>query len=145
MFFLVQIARASAPELTVVVPYYNEERYIRDAQASLDAQTEQGFDAVFLDDGSTDRSREYVSEFVKRRSSLSTSTRSTNVISGERRNLLFQRREAVRHVRTRYLTFLDADDALDPHFVARVLDALHANPKANVLHVGEERRVFASA
>ena len=50
----------------------------------------------------------------------------------------------MKHTRTRFLTFLDADDVMNARFVERALIFLHTHPDVNVLHIREERRVFNS-
>ena len=67
LFCLVETVCATVPELTVVVPYHNEEKFMRDAMSSLEKQTEQNFDVLFLDDFSTDRSSSYAAAFIRSR------------------------------------------------------------------------------
>ncbi|MBR1694908.1 MAG: glycosyltransferase family 2 protein, partial [Selenomonas sp.] len=46
------------PIVSVIVPVYNGEKYIRDCLQSLLAQTLQNFEVIVVDDASTDRSGE---------------------------------------------------------------------------------------
>jgi glycosyltransferase involved in cell wall biosynthesis len=55
----------SEPWLSVVMPTYNGERYLRETFASLVAQDERGFECIVIDGGSTDRTRAIIDEFAR--------------------------------------------------------------------------------
>ena len=46
------------PRVSVCIPVYNLESYIAETLDSLKAQTYKDFEAIIVDDGSTDRSEE---------------------------------------------------------------------------------------
>ncbi len=50
------------PEVTVIIPNYNGLTYLKTCLASLDRQTRKDFDILIVDNGSTDGSREWVTE-----------------------------------------------------------------------------------
>lgn len=54
------------PRLTVVIPIYNVEEYLRECLASVAAQTLRELDVVMVDDGSTDSGPELAREFAAR-------------------------------------------------------------------------------
>lgn len=56
----------SSPRVTVLVPVYNVERYLRQCLESLCAQTLHEMEVILLDDGSTDSSAAICDEFVNR-------------------------------------------------------------------------------
>jgi glycosyltransferase involved in cell wall biosynthesis len=53
------------PWLSVVMPTYNGERYLRETFESLVAQDERGFECVVVDGGSTDGTRDIIDEFSR--------------------------------------------------------------------------------
>ena len=53
----------STPRVSVVVPAYNIEKYIADALLSLERQSFKDFEALIVDDGSTDRTPEIIKSF----------------------------------------------------------------------------------
>jgi glycosyltransferase involved in cell wall biosynthesis len=55
----------STPWLSVVMPTFNGERYLRETFASLAAQDERGFECVVVDGGSTDATRDIIDEFAR--------------------------------------------------------------------------------
>jgi glycosyltransferase involved in cell wall biosynthesis len=55
----------TTPWLSVLMPTYNGERYLRETFASLAAQDEHGFECVVIDGGSTDGTRDIIDEFSR--------------------------------------------------------------------------------
>ncbi|NQU32869.1 MAG: glycosyltransferase family 2 protein [Bacteroidetes bacterium] len=55
------------PEVSVVLPAYNAEKYIADAIESIINQTFHDFELIIIDDGSTDNTFEIISSFKDRR------------------------------------------------------------------------------
>jgi hypothetical protein len=53
------------PWLSVLMPTYNGERYLRETFASLVAQDERGFECVVVEGGSTDGTRDIIDEFSR--------------------------------------------------------------------------------
>lgn len=52
------------PQITVLVPVYNVERYLRECLDSIRAQTFVDFEAICINDGSTDASRDIIQEYL---------------------------------------------------------------------------------
>lgn len=53
--------------ISVIMPYYNSEKYISDAIKSILNQTYKNFELILLDDGSKDNSRKIVDSFLDKR------------------------------------------------------------------------------
>ena len=51
------------PKVSVIIPSYNRQDFVREAIASVMAQTYQGFELIVVDDGSEDDTRTVVQEF----------------------------------------------------------------------------------
>lgn len=58
------------PDVSIVIAAKNEEVHVQEAVASILAQKGVNFELVFVDDGSTDRTYEIVSEFTRGNSNL---------------------------------------------------------------------------
>ncbi len=99
------------------MPVYQVERYLRDCLDSLLAQTFGDFEAVLVDDGSTDGSVAVASEFTARDPRLRI-VHQPNAGPGAARNA------GVAQARGTYLAFLDSDDSLPPTAYACMVDAL---------------------
>src|ERR1700752_5362711 len=50
------------PEISVIIPVYNAEKYIREAVESILHQTYTDFEVLLIDDGSTDNSAKVIAE-----------------------------------------------------------------------------------
>ncbi len=53
-------------KLSIIVPSYNEEKHIKECMDSLRKQNYPDFEVIVVDDGSTDRTREILTEFATR-------------------------------------------------------------------------------
>lgn len=52
------------PKVSVVVPIYNQERYLRDCLDSLEAQTLEEIEFILINDGSKDSSIDIMNEYA---------------------------------------------------------------------------------
>ena len=58
------MSSTQTPQITVLVPVYNVERYLRECLDSICAQTFADFEAICINDGSTDASRDIIQEYL---------------------------------------------------------------------------------
>lgn len=109
----------TAPAVSVIMPAYNAAAFIARTLASLQAQTFRDFEAIVVDDGSTDGTAAVVRQAV----------------AGDHRFRLIQqanggvaaaRNRALAEARGRYVANLDADDIWRPSFLQRTVAALEA-------------------
>lgn len=114
---------AHAPAVSFIVPCYNLGRYLDEAIQSILAQTVQDFEILVVDDGSTD---------ADTRRLLADSTRptwpQTRVIRSENRGLPAAKNLGLAHTSGSYVCMLDADDRLDPAFLATSKAVLDDDP-----------------
>lgn len=106
-----------APLLGVVIPAFGVEDYLDDCVRSLLAQTHTRWQAVIVDDGSTDRSGEVAEAWAARDHRIS-------VVHQPNAGLGAARNTGVAQVRGDFLAFLDSDDVLPPTAYADLLGAL---------------------
>ncbi|MDO4183362.1 MAG: glycosyltransferase [Coriobacteriia bacterium] len=121
----VSIARDMSPgvKVSVVVPVHNAHLYLRECLESLLAQTFGGFEALCVDDGSTDESWDILQEYAARDARI-VPLRQENAGVSAARNAGMQRAQGT------YLAFLDADDRYAPTYLERMVsraDALQAD------------------
>jgi CDP-glycerol glycerophosphotransferase len=91
--------------ISVIVPIYNVEAYLRQCLSSLARQSERGFEAILVDDGSTDGSAAIAREFAAQDPRF-------RVVSQPNGGLGSARNTGIRHAHGEYLAFLDSDDEL---------------------------------
>lgn len=108
--------------ISVLLPLYNGERYIREAVESVLAQSHREFELLVLDDGSTDRSLQIVN-------ALAAGDARVRVISRENRGLVATLNELLAQARSDVIARMDADDVCLPNRFERQLAFLEANPQ----------------
>jgi len=94
------------PLISVIVASYNYEEYIGLTLKSILDQTEGDFEVIVVDDGSTDRSCEVVRSFSDQRVRLFVNDRNLGVTRTYNRGASL--------ASGTYITYLDADDWIDP-------------------------------
>ena len=110
---------AAAPLVSVVIPCYDQARYLPDAIESVLAQSYPHLELVVVDDGSPDNTAEVAARYP-----------GVQVVRQENAGLSGARNTGLRHTNGAYLIFLDADDRLLPKAVADGLAAFAAHPEA---------------
>lgn len=93
--------------VTVIIPVYNTEQYVRQAVESILSQTLCDLEVIAVDDGSTDHSLEILNE-------LAASDPRLRVISQPNAGQSAARNHALQLARGEYLYFMDSDDLLLP-------------------------------
>ena len=104
---------SSQPKVSVIVPVYNVEPYIRQCLESLCAQTLREIEIILIDDGSTDRSGAICQEYAARDSRIMV-LRQPNGGQSAARNAGLQ------IARGEYIGFADPDDWCDHQMYARL-------------------------
>ena len=112
----------SSPRFTIVIPAFNAARTIGSSIRSVLQQTEQDFEVVVVDDGSTDDTVECARSFA-------TDPR-VRVISQRNKGPSAARNAAVAAARALYVSMLDADDLWLPEYLEVMGGALDGNPDA---------------
>lgn len=108
---------ASQPLITVIVAVFNVRAHVVEAIASLQAQSFADFEALVVDDGSTDGSGEAA------RVAWADDPR-FQLITQDNRGLSGARNAGLARARGQFLAFLDGDDAYAPEFLASLLAAI---------------------
>jgi glycosyltransferase involved in cell wall biosynthesis len=122
---------ASSPTVSVVIPAYNAEGYVRDAVTSAIRQTYPLQEIVCVDDGSTDGTLKVLRRLEAQHPDH------VHVMTGPNRGASAARNRGIERVTGEYIQFLDADDALLPEKLEQDLDVLAAD-QASVLFGGYE-------
>ena len=102
--------------ISVIVPIYNVESYLPRALDSILSQTYKEWEAILVDDGSTDGSSRIADEYAARDHRFT-------VIHQPNGGLSDARNTGLEHISGEYLVFLDADDFLHPQLMELCLEA----------------------
>lgn len=108
------------PEVSVIIPTYNRQQFIKEAVESVLKQTYGGYEIIVVDDGSTDGTRDILSLYRDKIKYLF----QLNKGPAAARNL------GVQNSRGRFIAFLDSDDIWLPHKLEKQLEILLTNPAA---------------
>jgi glycosyltransferase involved in cell wall biosynthesis len=95
-------------KVSIIIPLYNKAPHVRRALDSIAAQTFADFEAIVVDDGSTDGGAAIVADYLDTRFRL---IRQPNAGPGAARNA------GVAQARGEFFAFLDADDEWLPHYL----------------------------
>jgi len=112
------------PQVAVIIPAYNQSQYLRQAIQSVLDQTFIDWEAVIVDDGSSDDTRNVAHSFTDSR---------LRYIYQENRGLSAARNTGIRSSTAPYLSFLDSDDMFLPEKLALLLDALEQQPELGMV------------
>ena len=95
--------------ISVIVPVYNVEKYLRRCLDSIINQTYEHLQIICVNDGSTDNSLIILEEYAARDSRI-------NIISQENQGLSEARNRGLRCARGEYISFIDSDDWIDGYY-----------------------------
>lgn len=107
------------PQISIIIPAYNAEKYIAETIESAVAQTVEDFEIVIVDDGSTDSTSAIIKTF-------SSCARIRAYAYGKNRGAAHAYNYGILHSTGEYVTFLDADDIFLPRYCETVLAAMIA-------------------
>lgn len=99
-------------KVSVIIPVYNAEKYLRECLDSVCSQSLQNIEIICVDDGSTDNSLTILREYVGKDERLKV-IEQVNSGAGAARNL------GMATARGEYLAFLDSDDLYYPQALAQ--------------------------
>lgn len=108
------------PFVSVIVAAYNVEDYVGECLLSLMEQTFLNFEAVCVDDGSTDGTKDVLAQFER-------ADYRFRVIERENGGLSAARNTGLRHARGTYVSFLDSDDKYAPNALERLVETAKAD------------------
>ena len=122
----------NAVPVSIIIPAYNAAATIADTLNSILAQTCPDWEAIVVDDGSTDATCKVVKGFIERDPRICI-LRQPNGGEAAARNT------GITKARYDWLLFLDADDWISPLHLERMTNELRANPKLDAVHCGYAR------
>ena len=96
--------------ISIIVPIYNVENYLRHCLESIQNQTYQNFECLLINDGSSDNSAEICREYVEKDSRFRYFEKENGGVSSAR-NLGIERSKG------QYITFIDSDDWVDSDYL----------------------------
>ena len=103
-------------DISIILPVYNRENYLRKTLVSIENQTFKNFEVIIVDDGSTDLSFEISKEFCNKNANW-------KLLRIDHQGVSHARIHGINNSKGRYLSFVDSDDYVEPDF----LEVLYKN------------------
>lgn len=102
-------------KISVIVPVYNTEEYLRKCLDSIIMQTFKDYEIIIVDDGSQDNSAQIINEYVKKYSCI-------KAFKKENGGLSSARNYGIEKASGDYLLFVDSDDYIDKDMLKKMYD-----------------------
>ncbi len=103
--------------ISVVVPIYNAEKYIRRCVDSILSQTYRNLEVILVDDGSTDETPELLDDYAGKDDRV-------RVIHKENVGHAHSRNQGLLAATGEFITFMDCDDYMHPDFMEKMYGAI---------------------
>ena len=104
-------------KVSVIVPVYNVEKYLRKCLASLVNQDFEDYEIIIVNDGSPDNSQEIIDEYTKKYKFIRSFTKENGGLSSARNY-------GIDKARGDYIAFVDSDDYVDVAFLKELYEAI---------------------
>lgn len=115
----------ASPLVTVFIPVYNAEKYIRESLESIINQTYENLEILIVDDGSTDRTVNIIQSFNDSRIRL--------LRNAENKGIPYTRNRGLKEANGKYLAIMDADDISYTNRIERQVQFMEENPDVDVV------------
>jgi len=102
-------------KISVIVPVYNVEKYLRQCLDSIVKQTFTDFECICVNDGSTDNSLSILEEYSKKDNRF-------KVVYQENKGLCSARNTGLKYITSQYITFIDSDDFVSSDYLENLLN-----------------------
>lgn len=112
------------PKVTVLMPVYNGERYLREAIESILVQTFADFEFLIINDGSTDRSVDVIESFRDSRIRL--------IHNGKNSGLIKSLNMGIELARGMYIARMDSDDKSIPSRLMQQVEFMDRHPDIGI-------------
>lgn len=103
--------------ITIIIPIYNVEKYLRECLDSIINQTYKKLQIILVDDGSKDSSGKICDEYQKKDNRI-------EVIHTTNQGVSAARNTALEMTKGEYITFVDGDDYLEKDYCEKMLTNL---------------------
>lgn len=121
----------TSPLVSVVIPYYNCEKYIKEALTSVEGQYYRHFEIIVVNDGSTKDSTLFLENLLKNKPN-------THYIHQKNQGPSATRNIGAKIARGEFLLFLDADNKIRPEYLQKTVPVLLSNPNCKLVYTKAE-------
>ena len=111
------------PKISVIIPVYNGERYIKEAIDSVLNQTYENYEIIVINDGSTDNTIKILKNYVNK----------IRWKNQENKGVVSAKNSGIKIAKGEYFAYLDADDVFLPDKLELQIKKLNENPKLGLV------------
>ena len=119
-------------KISIIVPIYNTEAYLRECLDSLLNQTFTPIQIILVDDGSIDTSPQICDEYALNDSRI-------KVIHQPNMGVSKARNSGILAADSEWITFVDSDDFVSPYFIEQLYAEVDKHPDIDMLQAGCQR------
>lgn len=105
-------------KISLVIPAYNEEKYIKDCLLSVQKNGNDFFEVIVINNASTDKTAEIVNSF-----------KNVILINEERKGLPFARNRGLHEAKGDLVAFVDADTKIPKNWTKKIINKFSKNDK----------------
>jgi len=116
------------PQVSVIIPVYNGEKYIEEALESVFTQTFQDFEVIVINDGSTDGTEQRLAKYFPR----------IRYLLQDNQGQSASRKVGLELAKGSLIAFLDADDVWLPKKLERQVEFTHTHPEYGIVTTDQE-------
>lgn len=117
------------PKVSVIIPCYNQGKYLEDALTSVYNQTFKDFEIIIINDGSTDDSQEIIDK-IKHPKVIKIHQTNKGVASA--------RNEGIKRAAGEYILPLDADDKIASTYIEKAVYHIEKNSNLGIVYCEAE-------
>lgn len=105
------------PMISIIVPCFNNERYIEKCLKSIVDQSYKDFEVIIINDGSTDNSKTIIEKLIKKRQNF-------HLLNQKNMGVSTARNKGLEFAKGKYVCFVDADDYIEKDYLKLLLSSL---------------------
>lgn len=110
----------SNPKVSIVIPVYNVEKYLRSCLDSIINQQFKDYEIILVNDGSTDLSLSICEEYANKYENIIL----INKVNG---GLSSSRNVGMNKATGKYISFIDPDDSIDSNYLIKLVNTIEKN------------------
>ncbi len=103
------------PKISIIIPVYNTELYLKKCLDSIISQTYQDYEVIIVNDGSTDNSQNIISEYEKKYKDK------IFAYYKENEGVSIARNFGIEKSKGEFITFVDSDDYIDKYMLEKMI------------------------